>query len=86
MNMSSSLAPEAACQGDDNCPRAGKNELSADQDLALAPLNSAALAAGCDSIDCTRYALFTSSAGLQCAALTPSPRAPASEIDAFRAG
>ena len=66
MNLGSSLALRLLCQGDDNCPELGKNELSAHQESALAPLNCTALAEGCDSIACTRYALNTNTAGLQC--------------------
>ena len=59
--------PLLLCQGDAIClVQLGENELSAHQESALAPLNCTALAAGCDSIACTRYALNTNTAGLQC--------------------
>ena len=46
MNLGSGLALRLLCQGDDNCPELGKNELSAHQESALAPLNCTTLAAG----------------------------------------
>ena len=62
-----------------------ENELSARQESDLASLNYAALAASRGFIACTRYALFTA-LRVAVRTLTASPRAAASEIDAFRAG